>query len=50
MQIAAYLYTDPQLDPPVDGNVWGWEVDHIYIDTPLQDTSLKDTPLKQGIA
>lgn len=35
MEIAAYLYTDPRLDPPIDGNVWGWEVDHIYKDTPL---------------
>ncbi len=43
MQTAAYLYTDPQLDPPVDGNVWGWEVDRIYRDTPLTDTPIKDT-------
>ncbi|MBE9067543.1 recombinase family protein [Leptolyngbya cf. ectocarpi LEGE 11479] len=35
MQIAAYLYTDPRLDPPIDGNTWGWEVDQIYKDTPL---------------
>ncbi|MEO0866969.1 MAG: recombinase family protein [Cyanobacteria bacterium J06642_11] len=32
MHIAAYLYTDPQLDEPIDENLWGWEVDAIYHD------------------
>ncbi|EKV03036.1 site-specific recombinase, DNA invertase Pin [Leptolyngbya sp. PCC 7375] len=35
MQIVAYLYTDPRLEPPVDANLWGWEVDRIYKDTPF---------------
>lgn len=37
MQIAAYWYTDPRLDPPVDNHIWGWEVDRVYQDTPLVD-------------
>ncbi|MEM9482840.1 MAG: recombinase family protein [Cyanobacteria bacterium P01_F01_bin.116] len=37
MQTAAYLYTDPRLEPPVDDNLWGWEVDRVYKDTPLSD-------------
>ncbi|MGD1853321.1 MAG: recombinase family protein [Leptolyngbyaceae cyanobacterium] len=35
MQIAAYLYTDPRLEPPIDDSIWGWEVDHVYKDTTL---------------
>ena len=35
MEIAAYLYTDPCLEPPVDTHLWGWEIDHVYKDTPL---------------
>ncbi len=35
VKIAAYLYTDPRLDPPLDDNVWGWEIDRVYKDTPL---------------
>ncbi|NEQ50227.1 MAG: recombinase family protein [Leptolyngbya sp. SIO3F4] len=45
MQITAYLYTDPRLDPPVDSNIWGWEVDHIYKDTPLT----QDRPQLQNL-
>ena len=37
MQIAAYLYTDPRFDPPVDSNIWGWEVDRVYQDTALTE-------------
>ncbi len=37
MKIAAYLYTDPRLDPPVDGSLWGWEIDRVYKDTPLTE-------------
>ncbi|MEM8613480.1 MAG: recombinase family protein [Cyanobacteria bacterium P01_H01_bin.105] len=40
MQIAAYLYTDPRLEPPIADDLWGWEVDRVYKDTPLLDTSL----------
>ncbi|MEO1508010.1 MAG: recombinase family protein [Cyanobacteria bacterium J06633_23] len=47
MQIAAYLYTDPQLDPPVDGNLWGWEVERIYRDTPLKDTAQQRPQLQE---
>ena len=50
MQIAAYLYTDPQLDPPVDGNLWGWEVDRIYRDTPLKDTAQQRPQLQELLA
>ena len=32
VHIAAYLYTDPQLDAAIDGNLWGWEVDRVYHD------------------
>ena len=35
MQIAASLYTDPRLEPPIDDSIWGWEVDHVYKDTTL---------------
>ena len=35
MQIAAYLYTDPRLDPPIEDSLWGWEIDRVYQDTPL---------------
>ena len=34
MQIAAYVYTDPRLEPAIDDNLWGWEVDRVYKDTP----------------
>lgn len=37
MQIAAYLYTDPRFDPPVDSDTWGWEIDRIYQDTALTE-------------
>ncbi|MEM1239513.1 MAG: recombinase family protein, partial [Cyanobacteria bacterium P01_H01_bin.26] len=37
MQIAAYLYTDPRLDPPVEDSLWGWEIDRVYQDTPLSE-------------
>ncbi|MEM6255869.1 MAG: recombinase family protein [Cyanobacteria bacterium P01_D01_bin.156] len=32
MHIAAYLYTDLQLASPINGDVWGWEVDYVYHD------------------
>lgn len=35
MHIAAYLYTDSPLESPIDGNLWGWEVDVIYHDRAL---------------
>ncbi|MEO0396822.1 MAG: recombinase family protein [Cyanobacteria bacterium P01_A01_bin.137] len=50
MQIAAYLYTDPQLDPPVDGHLWGWEVDRIYRDTPLKDAAQQRPQLQELLA
>lgn len=31
-QIAAYLYSDPLLEPAPDPGIWGWEVDRIYQD------------------
>jgi|GEM_PF-2987202 len=31
-QIAAYLYSDPLLEPAPDAVIWGWEVDRIYQD------------------
>lgn len=37
MQIVAYLYTDPRLEPPVDASVWGWEVDQVYEDRPFTE-------------
>ena len=50
MQIAAYLYTAPQLDPPVDGNLWGWEVERIYRDTPLKDAAQQRPQLQELLA
>ncbi|MGD1951684.1 MAG: recombinase family protein [Leptolyngbyaceae cyanobacterium] len=47
MEIAAYLYIDPRLEPPVDANLWGWEVDHIYRDTPLSDQSAQRPQLQK---
>ncbi|MBT9310984.1 recombinase family protein [Leptothoe kymatousa] len=50
MHIAAYLYTDPQLETPTDDNLWGWEIDHIYHDwaigpqRPQLDALLKKVP------
>jgi DNA invertase Pin-like site-specific DNA recombinase len=32
MQIVAYLYSDPLLDPPPNPEVWGVEVDRVYQD------------------
>lgn len=31
-QIAAYLYSDPLLEPAPDPLIWGWEIDRIYQD------------------
>jgi DNA invertase Pin-like site-specific DNA recombinase len=31
-QIAAYLYSDPLLEPAPDPRIWGWEVDRVYQD------------------
>ncbi|MEA5581622.1 recombinase family protein [Nodularia harveyana UHCC-0300] len=32
MKIIAYSYSNPLLEPPVDANDWGWEVDRVYQD------------------
>ncbi|MDY7013117.1 MAG: recombinase family protein, partial [Cyanobacteriota bacterium] len=32
MQIIAYLYSDPLLDPPPNPEIWGLEIDRVYLD------------------
>lgn len=50
MEIAAYLYTDPRLDPPVDDDLWGWEVDHVYQDIALTERAPQRPQLQALLA
>jgi len=35
MQIIAYLYSDPLLEPTPDPAIWGWDIDRVYQDRAL---------------
>ncbi|ELS02662.1 resolvase family protein [Xenococcus sp. PCC 7305] len=53
MKVVAYLYIDPLLETPPDKNIWGQEIDDIYLDLAgrqqllkLIDDSQKNPPQK----